>query len=249
MAKLRVPSLQHLARNWHGDPRYVCKVLVRLAQNPPTFGYNVLFGAVTDMLVLQVPYEQIAEGIRRKEKRDAVRENFLSVLPLIRDHFDGVTPSFVQAVERRYYPVGRGLMVPFEPPLMFGVGGKIHFPWFSFWRTNPIARERLSLFVSIVDDLLLQDPDLEDATFQILDFSSPGPKQPRELKIIDAKEVARVPESTKLEMLSVFVEGYHLALSELRNVAEAEESVRPEESEKDDNQPGLFDPDPPSQRK
>jgi hypothetical protein len=133
MAKLKVPSLQHLARNWRNDPQQIKRLLVNLVENGPTFNYNPLFSAVRDMLVFSQPYTEIAEGIRRKIKRTAVRENLLNVLPLIRDYFDGVNPAFVQAVERRYYPVGLGLMVPFDPPLIYGDGGRLHFPWFSFF--------------------------------------------------------------------------------------------------------------------
>jgi hypothetical protein len=127
MAKLKVPSLQHLARNWRSDPQRVKRQLVTLAEHGPNFNYDPLFGAVQDMLVFNQPYREIVEGIRRAIRRAEVRENLLSVLPLIRDYFDGVSPSFVQAVRRRYYPVGRGLMVPFDPPLIYGAAGLIHF--------------------------------------------------------------------------------------------------------------------------
>ena len=70
------------------------------------------------MLVFGQPYAEIIEGIYRGVKRADVRENFLGVLPLIRDYFDGVELVFVQAVDRRYYPVGRSLMVPFDPPML-----------------------------------------------------------------------------------------------------------------------------------
>jgi hypothetical protein len=139
MSKLKVPSLQHLARNWRNDPQQINKLLVSLVENGPTFNYNSLFSAVRDMLVFGEPYAEITEGIRRKVKRADVRDNLLGVLPLIRDYFDGVNAAFVQAVERRYFPVGRGLMVPFDPPLIYGEGGRLHFPWFSFWRSNPLA--------------------------------------------------------------------------------------------------------------
>jgi hypothetical protein len=155
---------------------------VALAENGPTFNYEPLFSAVRDILVFGQPYEQIAEGMRRGIPREAVRDNMLGVLPLIREHFDGIAPSFVQSVGRRYYPVGRGLMVPFDPPVIYGAGGQIHFPWFSFWRSNPLTSERMSLFVTIVEEVLLEDPDLENARFVILDFSAAGPKLPRTLK-------------------------------------------------------------------
>ncbi|WP_207210091.1 hypothetical protein, partial [Lichenibacterium ramalinae] len=202
MAELRVPSVQHLARNWRDEPAAIARLLVRLALNPPRFNYNPLLLAVRDLLVLQVPYEQVAEGIRRAVKREQVRNNLLSVLPLIRDHFSGLSTDFYQVVDRRYYPVGRGLMVPFDPPMIYGIGGQIYFPWFSFWRQNPLARERLSLFVTLVDEVLMQDPDLEAARFEILDFSCTGPKQPRTLTVLDARDIPRLGSERKTAMLA-----------------------------------------------
>jgi hypothetical protein len=89
MSELRVPSVQHLARNWRSDPGLIARVLVRLVMNPPRFNYNPLYSAVRDLLVLGVPHDQVVEGIRRI-KRAGVRKNLLEVLPLIRDHFAGV---------------------------------------------------------------------------------------------------------------------------------------------------------------
>jgi hypothetical protein len=37
--------------------------------------------------------------------------------------------------------------------------GQVYFPWFSFWRSNPLADASLSLFVMVVEEVLLQDPD------------------------------------------------------------------------------------------
>jgi hypothetical protein len=241
MAKLRVPSLQHLARNWRSDAGKVKRALVELATNSPNFSYDALFGAVRDMLVLGIPYEQVEEGIRRI-KREDLRDNLLSVLPLIRLHFSEVAPTFVQSVARRYYPVGRHLMVPFEPPMIYGVGGQIYFPWFSFWRSNPLADERLSLFVSIVDDVLLQDPDLEEARFQILDFSAPSPKDLRDLSVIEATEIPRLSIERRNEMLTVFAEGFALAEAELANKKAPTQAEEPS-SEQSEPHPDLFDPD------
>ena len=80
------------------------------------------------------------EGIRRSVRRVSVRDNLLGVMPLIRDHFEGVSPDFFQTVERRYYPVGRGLMVPFDPPMIYGVGGQLYFPWFQFLATESACK-------------------------------------------------------------------------------------------------------------
>lgn len=240
MAKLRVPSVQHLARNWRREPVAIARLLLRLALSPPRFSYNPLYLAVRDLLVLGVPYEQVVEGIRRI-KRESVRSNLLGVLPLIRDHFAGISPDFYQTVDKRYYPVGRGLMVPFEPPMIYGVGGQLYFPWFSFWRQNPLADKRLSLFVTLVDEVLMQDPDLETVRFEILDFSCPGPKAPRTLMVIDARDIPRVDESRKNAMLEAFAEGYFRALAALARSASPPPEDRDEPRPPDPSQPGLFD--------
>jgi hypothetical protein len=241
MAELRIPSVQHLARNWRSDPNKIARALVNLALNPPRFNYNPLYSAVRDILVLGVPYDQVVEGIRRI-KREKVRVNLLEVLPLIRDHFANVSPDFYQTIEKRYYPVGRGLMVPFESPMIYGVGGQFYFPWFSFWRQNPLANERLSLFVTLVDEILMQDPDLESARFEILDFSCLGPKAPRNLQVIDARDIPRLDDTRKGQMLDSFAEGYLRALAELAGSPSPPSSGdRPDERRPDPNQPGLFD--------
>jgi hypothetical protein len=249
VTKLKVPSVQHLARNWRNTPERTCRKLVALVESPPIFNYNALFAAVRDMLVFNQPYDEIVEGIRRGIKRADVRENLLGVLPLIRDHFASVAPDFVQGIDRRYYSIGRGLMVPFDPPLLYGIGGKLTFPWFSFWRSNPLADARLSLFVTMVDELLADDPDLAAADFQILDFSVPKvkagrTKPPRQLRIIDARDIPRVTESTKLEMLTVFAEGYFMAVAELATAARARPSDG-QAQERDPRQGDFFEDDPP----
>lgn len=243
MAKLKVPSLQHLVRNWRDDPHRTAKVLVRLALNPPTFNYNPLFGAVKDMLLFKQPYEQIVEGITRGVKRPGVRENILGVLPLIRGHFEDISPDFVQAVDRRYYPVGRGIMVPFEPPLVYGIGGQLYFPWFSFWRRNPLALKRLSLFMTLVDEVLLDDPDLSDADFHLLDFSAPVAGSARQLRIISSRDIARVSEDEKLAMLATFAEGYFLAHSHLsKEQSRKDADDKREQPQSEPAQGDMFDP-------
>lgn len=245
MKQPKIPTLQHLARNWHPHSKQVQKKLVNLVKAPPFFNYNPLYGAVEDLLYFKQPVDEICLGLKRKVSRPKVLKNFLEVVPLLADHFDQITPDFVQAVDRRYYPVGQGLMVPFDPPLIYGVGGQIYFPWFSFWRSDPLDSERLSLFVTIVFDILSQDPDLDEAVFEVLDFSVPkGPKNAlgeRTLTVIKADDVARLSDQRVTEMLEIFAQGYLNACAELSGPAEEATNEQPGKQEYDPNQPGLFD--------
>src|SRR5215813_13896621 len=205
MAKtLKVPSLQHMARNWRDTPEGVRRQLVSLVKRPPQFTYDPLFAAVRDMLVFGVPYAQVVEGIRRAEKRPWVRELLIEVLPLISNYFAGISPDGPpRRVARRYYPLARDILIPFETPLEYRVKGQVYFPWFSFWRANPLSNRRLSLFVTIIEEVLLQDPDLDRAVFQILDFSIPEGERERRLLIIDANDIPRLDDREKRAMLEV----------------------------------------------
>lgn len=213
MKKLRVPSLQHLARNWSDRPERIAKQLVNLVEHPPTFSYEPIFNLVRDNLVFNLPLEAAEKGIGRHRCSAMAKENFLELFPIIHAHFEKIKPKYVAEIGGRIYPIGPDLFVPFTPPLIYGTEDGIVFPWFSFWRRNPLAGENLSLFVSLVFDLLEQDPDLENAEFHILDFSIPRGEEKRELTIINAREIARLSQSRKLEMLEVFVTGFGLAQS------------------------------------
>jgi len=242
MKELRVPSIQHLARNWHNDPNVIAKKLVTLALRPPNFNYSPLISATKDLLVLNASYDSVLEGLSRLPRRD-VRENFLEVLPLISKHFSDLSPVFYQNVSRRHYQLGRELAVPFDPIMIYGINGQLYFPWLSFWRSNPLGKERLSLFVTLADEILMQDPDLEDARFEILDFSRSKAKAPRELRVTDARDIPRVDDARKASMLETFAQGFLMAKSILAadRAAESPESA-PKGRDSHPDQDDLFPP-------
>lgn len=243
MAKrLHFPSAQHAAQHWRENPQFIANALVRLFENPPIFNYNALNSAVRDLLVLKVPYDQVKEGIRRGVKRKDVRDNFLEILPMIRDHFDGVNPDFVNTVSERRYQLGRGLFIPFRPPLLYGVGGEFVLPWFVFWRKNRLMGERLSLFISIVQEIMCQDPDLDEARIEILDFSVPRNETSRCLTVTDAKDLPALSEDRKLEMIRDVVVGFSMAEAEIARKSNQSSAKNDEENRRPDcpDQPNLF---------
>jgi hypothetical protein len=99
----------------------------------------------------------------------------------------------------------------------------------------------LSLFVTLVDEILMQDPDLESARFEILDFSCPRPNMPRTLRIIDARDVPRVSEQQKNVMLETFAEGYFQAREILSGKTFPDRGKKDKPSKYDSDQPDLFD--------
>jgi len=69
----------------------------------------------------------------------------------------------------------------------------------------------MSLFVTLVHEILMPDPDLETARFEILDFSCPSSGKPRDLTIVDASLIERVSDEQKKAMLETFADGFMLA--------------------------------------
>ena len=244
MKKPEIPSLQHLARNWHPQPETVQKELVKLVKSPPLFNYSPIYGAIDDLLVWNQSVEEISTGLKRKVSRKVVLENYLEIVQLLGEHFSSITPDFVHRLDRRTYRVDRDVLIPFDPPLIYGLNGIITFPWFSFWRSNPLKDERLSLFVTIVSELLAQDPDLDEACFEIFDFSAPkgkgNQKFARELKVINAREIQKLTPQRVTEMLEVYIAGYNAACLELSGMVE-ETAIDDPRDDRDLGQPGLFD--------
>lgn len=238
LKQLKVPSAQHCARNYNDDPQRIAKDLVALVKGGPTFSYSPIYSAIVDMLVLDVPFEDVKRGIDEKIKREGLRSNFLSILELAHDYFQNEKPDFVNRVSERRYPLARSpngelLSIPFTPPMVYGVGGRLIFPWFIFWRSNPLRNEKLILFASIVKEILSQDPDLEDAEFEIHDYSAPDSKSQRRIQIIKAADLPNLSKLKRDEMLSNFAKGYFLAQQQLSSQrmhdADASQENRAEE--------------------
>jgi len=218
MAKLRVPSVQHLARQWHESPKKIEDELVKMAMNPPAFNYNALNDVARDSLLFKVPEDQIIKGIKEKEKRERVQKILLEVVPLLHEHFSSVKPDFVNDITPSFYPIGRNLRIPFKSVFIYGVGGQIYLPWFIFWKHNPLDDIQLSLFVTLAREILRQDPELEEAKFEILDFSAVNSKECRRLRIIDTADIHTFNSKETAEMLAIFVEGFERTEARLKEV-------------------------------
>lgn len=235
--KLKVPSLQHLARMSKSDSTRVMKQLLALLENSPTFSYEPLYALISDMLVLRTPYEQVVEAVLRKGYRKDVEQRYLDILPLVKKFFDGHQVTAALPIAPRYYPLAKDLRVPFSPPMLFFSKRKAIFPWFLFWKSNPLKGESLSLFVTLVDEILKQDSDLDESKFVIVDLSFDEESEARILRVLPAETIPRLSDQRKRELLQVFVEGYRLAEAAAAQRTRDKENS---ESEIDPNQLDLY---------
>jgi hypothetical protein len=241
MAKLKVPSAQHLARNWKSEPSQICSDLVKLVRYPPRISYSPLFPLIGDILQFGTPKDDIERGIRMKAYREDIQENYLEILSLIYKKLDISYIQHTYLVQERYYPIGRGLKIPFRPPIMHTSNDNLYLPWFSFWKSNPLADRQLALFVSIVRDVMANDPDFEDAGFQILDFSAPIKGGPRKLAFIETESIPSLSADEMREMLDVFAEGFLMAEDALAKGSRENQRQEPSETASDSRQTSIFD--------
>jgi hypothetical protein len=234
MPRLTIPSIQHLARHWRSDPRLITRTLVGLAKRPPNFSYGVVSVAARDLLAFHQPYDEVLEGIRRVEKRENILKNFMEILPLIDGYFKSVTPDAVNAIDAQTYNVGTRLKVPFRPPFLYVANGRLHLPWLSFWQSNPLAGVNLSLFATMIDDLVRNTPGLRGAKATLLDFSRPKPNVPRQLRLIALEGIPRIPNAEKLEMLATFAEAFFMAQQELSGAVPEADKKRDDRRSRDE---------------
>ena len=70
MAKsIRVPSLQHMARNCRADPDLVARQLIQNVEHPPPFSCECLNVVARELVMLNTPIHQLQEYVRRAEPR------------------------------------------------------------------------------------------------------------------------------------------------------------------------------------
>lgn len=243
--KVRIPSLQQVIKNLFDEARLVEKALIKNALHPPRISYKVLHRAAQDRVCLDVPLSQIETGIRAIEKRPAHLANLLSILKLLDQHFATIHPDFPPIeVECRYYRIAPDITIPFQPPLCYGIGGQLYVPYFDFWRKSPLTGKRLSVFMTILDAIRAQEPDLKHAIVPILRFAIPPNGDKRNLLIIDERDVERVSQDELKRWLQIFAEGYRAAQSQLAKAAANEQSSRERSSAADSDQDDLFSPKP-----
>ena len=240
-AKVRVPSAQHLVKNLHDRPEFVQRALVQNALNPPRKSYKPLHKATLDVS-LKVPLQQIEQGIRRVERRPTVADDLVKLVGMIEGHFSPIVTDFPPMdVECRHYSVGRGLRIPFQPPLCYYIGGELYLPWFMFWMRNPLVKKKLSYFLTILDEIREQEPDLEDARVQILDFSVPDKAFERSLLVIAEDDIPRATKDELTDALEIFTYGFFRAQLELANRTDDPAPSQPPNDP--DDQPDLFGDD------
>jgi hypothetical protein len=243
MPSLKVPSPAHLSLLYRETPEKVMKAQLALLNGAPNFSYQPLYKTMRGLLGAACSEKELLSAISKCALRADVREKYAELVPLIADYFCEKKIAYAIEVAPRFYPVARDLLVPFSPPLIYADDKGLCLPYFIFWKKHALRGERLSLFSSIVREILDEDPDLSHARFEVVDMSAGsdlGDKSGvRSLKVFSEEGIGKISKDRKRDMLSTFAEGFRRA----RQVAAGMPSKRKkrEQMEKfDPNQIGLL---------
>lgn len=244
MTVLNVPSLQQVMKNLHDSSEMVRHDLLKMALNPPRISYRFLHKATQELVCLDTPLAQIEEGIRRVEKREGHLKNLLDILRLIDGHYRTLHPDFPPIeVAPRSYSIAPDIIIPFQPPLYYAIGGQPYLPYPNYWRNNPLRGKRLAAFMTIVDEIREQEPDIETARVHILNYGIPHGETERRLVVLDEKDIPRLTRDELSAVLQVFADGYREARDELAAL-KPEKKDRDEAERRDPNQRDLFGNEP-----
>lgn len=227
MADLKLPTLQHFVTLCGGSVENIYKRIVHRENDKVVVSYNTLRTKwLFDLIQLGVPYEDIkraCEKIRGEKNREAN----LAALAALKPYLELVVGTNCVIFDKTYYPIGRGLLVPVNPPLLLIKGSERKVLWVSFWSTRKLTGFVASLFATIMEQSVFLLPDLREFELELVDLSRPEKGHPRSMLIKRRNDFETLDsEMLQLEM-DKFVEALQRRMSER---APASEVVKPARS-------------------
>ena len=218
------------------------KAQLALLNGAPNFSYQPLYKTMRGLLGAACSESELLSAISKCTLRIDIKDKYAELAPLIAGYFSEKKISYAIEVAPRFYPVARDLLVPFTPPLIYADENGLCLPYLIFWKKHALRGERLSLFASIVREILDEDPDLCDARFEIVDMSAeagPEGREDRSLKVFSEDSIGRISSDRKREMLSTFAEGFRRAKQVAAGMPSRRKG-RDQREQLDPNQLGLL---------
>lgn len=243
MPNLKVPSPAHLSLLYRETPEKVMKAQLALLSGAPNFSYQPLYKTMRGLLGAACSEKELLSAISRCALRADIKEKYAELAPLIADYFSEKKIAYAIEVAPRFYPVARDLLVPFTPPLIYADENGLCLPYLIFWKKHALRGERLSLFASIVREILDEDPDLCDARFEVVDMSvgsdAGNKSEARSLTIFSEDAIGKISKDRKRDMLSTFAEGFRRAKQVAAGMP-SKRKGRDQREQLDPNQLGLL---------
>lgn len=227
LVEFRIPSLQHFVTFCGGSVDDIYKRILRSELDDNPISYKKLRTEwLFDLLRLRVPYEQVYRACQ-KLKGQKNRDANLSALAALKPYVDQERSGNCVTFEKTYYPIGRRLHVPVNPPLLIVGESERKVVWVSFWSTDKLKSFTASLFATILEEAIFTLPDLRDFELELVDLSRPEPGKPRAMRIRDRRHFPLLQRVELKAETDKFVEALLRRLKE-RKAAKPAAKQRPD---------------------
>ena len=214
LGEFKIPSLQHFVTFCGGSVDDIYKRILRSELDENPISYRKLRTEwLFDLLRLGVPYDQVyraCQKLRGQRNRDAN----LSALVALKSYLDQERNGSCVAFEKTYYPIGRRLHVPVNPPLLIVGEAERKVVWVSFWSTEKLKNLTASLFATILEEAIFTLPDLREFELELVDLSRPEPGKPRAMRIRDRGHFPLLDRAVLKDEMDKFVEAFLRRLKE-----------------------------------
>ncbi len=179
---------------------------------------------IIDLIRFGVPVALIEKAcellhgeLNRKSNLEAVRA--------FADYLRDFRPEKLLAVDKRYYPIGRGLHVPVNPPgvIVDSAGPKLFWP--SFWKQDKFDELTRSIFGSILERSFFRLADYKDMPLAFVDLSAEDGSKHRSVKVLGRSDFGLLTDIELRLETDKFVETYLRIRSEEKKTSAKDEKA------------------------
>jgi hypothetical protein len=184
LVQLKAPTVQHFSTLFGGSEGQMRNKLSKGQSGGSGVSYEfVRTRTIFDAIQLRQPFGELRRSITMMKGELNVQSN-LGVLEALERYIHDNPFSGAVRIERSYFPIARGLLVPVNPPLVLIHSTAPVVLWPSFWKT-PGRMNGLpsAIFGSILEREIFARTDFRELELEFLDLSSPDGTGPRSLRI------------------------------------------------------------------
>ena len=164
--RVRVPSLQHFSALLGGTAESIEKRLLAVLNLPVSY-LQLREQLTIDLINLHVSPEQVVAACE-KLKGDLNRASNLKALYALMQFIEEYRPSKLLMVEKRYFPIGRGLRVPVNPLGVIYLDDVPHLFWLSLWKYNRFDSLTGAVFGTILERTFFASRDFREMPPELL---------------------------------------------------------------------------------
>ncbi|MBI2713028.1 MAG: hypothetical protein HYX37_01040 [Rhizobiales bacterium] len=220
----RIPSLQHFSVLLGGTSGQIEKRIRGLSNLPPVSYMKLREQWIIDLIRLGVPLAMIEKAcellrgeLNRKSNLEAVRA--------LADYLRIYKPAKLLMIDKRYYPIGRGLLVPVNPPGVIVEGSVPKLFWPSFWKHDKFDDLTRAVFGSILERSIFRLRDYRDMPLAFVDLSAEDGSAVRVVRVFQRKDFEGLTDGELRIETDKFVEAY-LRVRTTETVESVEEKKR-----------------------